>query len=146
MAQAGISCLIGTDRRMDLGASTGAADRQPVTRGLVWLHGNEGSAFQIGLETCQDNLNPVNNLRCAQALQSETNYGRPAGPGNRQDRVEVRVQGHDGSTVLQREGQDFLIGCPTHPDFPEVCATIPETAQAERSISWNALVEDETHG
>ena len=64
------TCVIGTDRRMDLGVSTGATDRQPVTRRLVWLHGNEGSAFQIGLETCQDVLNPVNNLRGAQALQS----------------------------------------------------------------------------
>ena len=60
--------------------------------------------------------------------------------------MEVGVQGHDGSSLLQREGQDFLIGCPAHPDFPEVCATVPETAQAERSISRNAPVEDETHG
>jgi len=57
--------------------------------------------------------------------------------------VEVRVQGHDGSAVFQREGRDFLVGCPAHPDFSEVCATIPGAAQAERSISRNALVEDE---
>ncbi len=46
----------------------------------------------------------------SQTLQSQTNHGRPACPGDCQDRVKVRVQGYDDSVLFQREREYLLIG------------------------------------
>ena len=117
-----------------------------MTRCLVRLHCDKRSAIQIGLETCENVLNQFDNLESTQTLQSQTNYGRSTCPGKCQDRVKVRVQGHYDSILFQRESEYLLIGGLTHPDFPEVRALMPETAEEGRGVSRNSLIQDQAHG
>jgi hypothetical protein len=122
--------------------SPGAADRQPVTSCFVRLHCDERSALQIGFETGENVLNQLSDIESTQTLQSQTNHGRSTCPGERQDRVKVRVQGHYNGILFQRKSKYLLIGGLTHPDFPEVDALISETAQVGCGVSRNPLIED----
>jgi hypothetical protein len=66
-------CCNGPETPFGLAASLGDADRQPVTRCLERLHGDQGAALQFGFETGQDLSNHFNDLGGAQTLQPHTN-------------------------------------------------------------------------
>jgi hypothetical protein len=106
--------------RLGPDTSLGTAYRQPMTRRLVRLHRDERSAIQIGFETREDILNQFDYLGGTQSLHSHTDYGRSIRPGDCQDRMKVRVQGHYDGMSLQRESENLLIAGFRHPDFTDM--------------------------
>ena len=90
-------------------------------------------------------LNQFGDSESTQTLQSQTNHGRSTCPGECQDRVQVRVQGHYDGIPFQRESGYLLIGGLTHPDFPEVDTLMSEPAQVGCGVSRNSLIQDQAH-
>src|SRR5665811_992789 len=80
------------------------------------------------------------------ARYRQARVGRSTRPGDCQDRVKVRVQGHHDGALSQRPREDLIIGGLTHPDFPDMNTFIAEAAQASRGVSRNSLVQDQAHG
>ncbi len=88
----------------------------PVTRCLERLHGDQGTAFQLGFETGQDLSNHCNDLRGHPTLHPHTNYGWSSYPET------ARIAWKSASSVTT------IVGL-AHPDLTHVHTVMSKTAQ-----------------
>ena len=83
---------------------------------------------------------------CAFTVTRDPRFRSASNPGDCQDRVKVRIQGHYDGMCPQREGKDFLISGPRHPEFADMYALTSEAAQESRGISRKTLIQHQAHG
>ena len=77
---------------------------------LARLDGHERAGLQFGVKVHGNRLNALNNLRGAQALNANANDGESHCPGNRENRVKIRIPRYHNAALAKRKSKNLFAG------------------------------------
>jgi hypothetical protein len=98
------------------------------------------TALDLVSKLSKDLADQCGDVGAAEAFAPDGDHRRSAHAADRQQPMDVRIQGHDHATLIERQPSDLGIACPAVPNVGNVADIKTAFLDVPNGTAWQALV------
>ena len=101
------------------------------------------TALDLVSKLFEDLADQCGDVGTAKAFAPDADHRRSARAADRQQPMEVRIQGHDRATLIERQCSDLGIACPAVPNVGHVADIETPFLEVPNGTAWQSLVQQQ---